>query len=136
MTNNSVLKNKISVVKKYLSNAKHFQKYSQKEIEGRIELKGSVERYLYLVAQSAIDLAEAVVAEKNFRKPSSMRESFYILNEEEIISSEITEKMLDMVGFRNIMAHDYEKIDFSIVYNVLKNRLSDVEKFGRIIDKI
>lgn len=122
------------MVKKYLKNAKYFQKYSQKEIEKRIELKGSVERYLYLVVQSTIDLAEAVGAEKGLRKPSSMRESFYILREEEIISQGLLEIMLNMVGFRNVIAHDYEKIDFGIVYDVLQNKIEDIEKFVKKIE--
>ncbi len=45
MTNNSLIKNRISTVKKYLKNAQYFKKYNRKEIEERIELKGSVEGY-------------------------------------------------------------------------------------------
>jgi len=41
-----------------------------------------------------------------------------------------------MVGFRNIIAHDYEKINFSIVYDVLKNKTRDIEKFLQIIHKL
>ncbi len=136
MTNSLLVENKISVVKKYLKNAQYFKKYSQKEIEKRIELRGSVERYLYLAVQSTIDLAEAVVTDKNFRKPSSMRESFNILEEEKIISQAMVKKMTDMVGFRNIMAHDYEKTDFSIVCDVLNKKLSDIEKFLKVIEKL
>jgi len=34
-----------------------------------------------------------------------------------------------MAGFRNIIAHDYEDVDFGILYDVLQYRLGDVEQF-------
>ncbi|TSC95638.1 MAG: hypothetical protein Athens101410_394 [Parcubacteria group bacterium Athens1014_10] len=129
MTKLSAIENKISAVKKYLKILENYKNYSRKEIERDINIRGAVERYLYLLVQSVIDLAEAIVSAKNFRKPSTMSESFYILNEQKMISNELTEKMARMTGFRNVMAHDYEKIDYDIVYDVLQNRLKDVEEF-------
>ncbi|MEW6408325.1 MAG: DUF86 domain-containing protein [Patescibacteria group bacterium] len=134
MTNISVVENKISAVKKYLKILEDFKKYSQSEIEKNIETKGAVERYLYLATQAAIDLAEAFIAYKNFRKPTTLSENFYILNEEKIISSEITEKMVKMTDFRNIVVHDYEKINYNIVYNILQNNLKNIEEFAKIIE--
>jgi uncharacterized protein YutE (UPF0331/DUF86 family) len=40
-----------------------------------------------------------------------------------------------MVGFRNILAHDYEEINYEIVSDILKNRLADIREFIRIIDE-
>ena len=88
-----------------------------------------MERYLYLVIQATIDLAEAIISYKNLRKPSTMSESFHILREEAIITDEVTDQLVKMTGFRNLIAHDYEKLDYDIVYDVLKNRLSTVETF-------
>lgn len=127
MTNLSVIENKISAVKKYLKILERYKKYSKREIEKNLDIKGAVERYLYLAIQSTIDLAEAVIAFKDFRKPTTMGEAFYILNEEGIIDSELTEKMAKMTGFRNVIAHDYEKIDYDIVYHVLHHELKDIE---------
>ena len=133
MSNRAIIENKISHIRKYLRILDGYQKYSRKKIEGNIDLKGAVERYLYLAAQATIDLSEAAVAYKNFRKPTTMSESFYILNEEKIISNELTEKLVKMTGFRNAVAHDYEKLNYEIVYDVLQNRLKDIEEFiGRI----
>jgi len=129
MTNFSAVENKITAIKKYLSIAKKYQKYSQEEIEKTPDLKGAVERYLYLVCQASIDLAEAVISIKNFRKPTTYRESFKILGEEEILPDEVVEKLIKMAGFRNFIAHDYSEIDYSKVYDVLQNGLNDIEDF-------
>lgn len=129
MTNITVIENKISDIKKYLKILERYQKYSKEEILNNIDINGAVERYLYLAAQATIDLAEAVIAYKNFRKPATLGESFYILNEEGIIDMALKEKLLKMVGFRNIIAHDHGKIDYDIIYKAIHDGAGDIGEF-------
>lgn len=136
MTNLSVIENKISSVRKYLKILDRYKKHSRKKLEGDLDIRGAVERYLYLVVQSAIDLAEALISYKNFRKPTTSGEAFSILEEEDIIDSKLSNNLVKMVGFRNIIAHDYEKVDYDIVYDILKNKLKDIEKFIKKIEKL
>jgi uncharacterized protein YutE (UPF0331/DUF86 family) len=133
MTDLTVIENKISSVRKYLKILERYKQYSQKEIADDIDRRGAVERYLYLVMQASIDLAEAVISYKKSRKPTTMGESFHILHEEEIITPELTGQMVKMTGFRNVIAHDYEKLNYDIVYDVLKNKLQYIDDF---LDKI
>ncbi len=72
MTNLSVIENKISAAQKHLKILERYKKYSEKEIEEDLDIRGAFERYLSLAIQSTIDLAEAVISYKNFRKPSTM----------------------------------------------------------------
>jgi len=136
MTSLSVIENKISSVKKYLKIIDGYKKYSKEEIKNNVDIRGAVERYLYLVAQTTIDLAEAVISYKNFRKPSTMAESFHILKEEAIIPQELTEKMIGMTGFRNAIAHDYDKINYDLVYKVIQEDIKDIKDFIDIVSKI
>lgn len=131
MTNIETIENKISSVRKYLKILENYKKVSSPEIESDINLKGALERYLYLAVQATIDLAEAVISYNNFRKPTVLSESFDILNEEGMISSELTKKLVKMVGFRNIIAHDYEELNYDIVFDVLHNKLNDIEEFSK-----
>lgn len=135
MTNFSIIENKISAAKRYLKILERYKKYSQEELIKNIDLRGAVERYLYLATQATIDLAEAVISFKNLRKPTASSECFYILEEEEIIKRELAEKLVKMVGFRNIIVHDYQKIDYDIMYDILINRLKDIEQFLKLIEK-
>lgn len=129
MSNLTVIETKISQIQKYLKLLERYKKFSQQEIEQNPDLKGALERYLYLATQSALDLGEAVIAFKELRRPGTYTEVFYILYEEELISKDLSERLVNMTKFRNIIAHDYEKVDFGIVYDALKNRLVDIEKF-------
>lgn len=136
MTNLSTIENKISNTQKYIKIAGRYKKYSREKIEKDVDVRGMVERYLYLAAQGAIDLAEAAISFKNFRKPTTMSEAFYILEEEGVIKSKLAEKMVEMVGFRNIISHGYEKVDYDIVYDVLRSGLKEIEKFLKIVSKL
>jgi len=136
MTNFVVIENKISAIKKYLKILERYKKYSREEIEEDVDIRGAVERYLYLASQATIDLAEAVLAYKKLRKPTTMSDTFYILNEENIINKELTEKMVGMTGFRNVIAHDYGKVNYDLVYNILQKDREDIEKFVEIISKL
>ncbi len=46
-----------------------------------------------------------------------------------IIPDTLVKRMVKLVGFRNVMAHDYEKVNYDIVYVVLKTRLQYIEAF-------
>jgi uncharacterized protein YutE (UPF0331/DUF86 family) len=136
MTHYAIIENKISHVRKYLKILERYQKQTQKEIETHVDLRGAVERYLYLVTQATIDLAEAVISFKGFRKPTTLGETFRILTEEKIIGIPLLEKMIQLTGFRNVIAHDYEDINYDILYKVLQNGLNDICQFLEQITKI
>lgn len=131
-----VVENKISAIQKYLHILERYKTYSRKELEDNIDVRGAVERYLYLAVQTAIDLAEAMIAFKRLRKPSTFSESFQILKEADIISAPLAQEMAGMAGFRNIIAHDYEKTNYDIVYAILHERIKDIQTFAVAAGKI
>ena len=134
MTNINVIENKISSVK-ISGDFKNLQKHTAKDLSGDLTLKGAVERYLYLATQATLELGEAFIALRKLRKPSIYSETFEILKEADIIDNELAEKLVNMVGFRNAIAHDYEKLDLDIMCDVLQNKLIDVENFVKSIEK-
>ncbi len=135
MTTIEVIENKISSVKKYLKILVRYKKYSPNEIEENLDLRGAVERYLYLATQATIDLAEAFIAYRGLRKPTTLSDAFYILQEDNIISQELANKMVKMTGFRNAIAHGYENLNYAVVCDVLQNRLKDIEEFLAVVSK-
>jgi uncharacterized protein YutE (UPF0331/DUF86 family) len=129
MTSIDVIENKISAIRKYLSILNRYERFDRQKIENDTDIRGAVERYLYLATQSTIDLAESIIAYKKLRKPTTMAESFHILHEEGIISGELMQKLVQMTGFRNIIAHAYDDLDYDIVFDVLHNGKKDISDF-------
>ncbi|MEE9523802.1 MAG: DUF86 domain-containing protein [Thermodesulfovibrionales bacterium] len=136
MTSFAAIENKISSVRKYLGILERYKKYSREEIDSSIDLRGALERYLYLVIQATIDLAEAVISYKNIRKPSTLSESFVILEEAGIIPSKLMESMVRMTGFRNVVAHDYEELDYDVVLDILHSNLPEIEEFSKKVGNL
>lgn len=73
MTHLAVLENRTSLAKKYLTILGTYSKLTKKQILHDITFRGAIERYLYLAIQSSIDLAEAYISYKKYRKPQNMR---------------------------------------------------------------
>jgi len=97
--------------------------------------RGAVLHYLYLLADGCIVLAEMVIKAKKLRLPQSYAESFDILGERGILPAEFAFNFAAIAGFRNFLAHDYEKIDEGIICREVMQRLEDVEKYLKLIEE-
>ena len=135
MTTINVVESKLREIDEYYSLLLQFRKYSQDEIENSFTLKGSLERYLYLLCQSTLELGEALIAFKGFYRPASYSDIFEILKAKAIITPEMAKKLINMAGFRNAIAHDYKKFDFGIAYSVLMAGIDDIKEFELIVKK-
>jgi len=106
---------------------------SEDQLETNSTKQDSILLNLQRVCESAIDLGTRIIRIKQLGLPESSRDVFAILENAEIISSEISSSMQAMVGFRNIVIHQYEKLDLDIVKDVLENRLDDFYQFNKTI---
>ena len=61
---------------------------------------------------------------------ASPRISWQFSNSLQAISPQVHEAMTRMVQFRNIIVHDYARIDPDIVLAILRNNLKDFRAFG------
>ncbi len=135
MVNINLIINKISLAKKYLALVKKLRKFSFKEVKSDPFISGNVERYLYLLCQSIIDLAETTIASCNFRQPTKAKEAFEILVEEDVIKNDLSNSMQSLVGFRNLLSHEYFALDYKKVYYVLQEQSEETLKFIKAIEK-
>ena len=76
-----------------------------------------------------IDIATHIVVDNNMGNPETLGEAFSILNKEKYLNDDEAKIYRNMVGLRNILSHEYLKIDKRIIYSVLKNNLVDIKKF-------
>ncbi len=88
-----------------------------------------VEYNLFISINMMIDIATHIVVDHNMGKPNTLSEAFDILLQERYIDETDAEIYKNMVGFRNILSHEYIKINKEIVYEILKNNVDDLRKF-------
>lgn len=80
--------------------------------------------------EQAIDLANHLIRREKLGIPNSSRESFLLLRDRGIISAELADSLIRMAHFRNLLVHQYEKMDIDVVCNVIKKKLDDLVRFG------
>src|SRR3989338_7276525 len=85
------------------------------------------ERYLEKIIEASVDLAFLVVKYLKIQIPADISDTevFVALASENVISYELSEKMQNAKGMRNIIAHQYGKIDDEIIFEALS---SEIEK--------
>ena len=89
--------------------------------------RGALLHYLYLLSDSCIVLAELVIKNKGLRIPQSYAESFDILGDNHILDTDFAYRFASIAGFRNFLAHDYEKIDQEMICGQIMASLDDVD---------
>lgn len=88
-----------------------------------------IERTLHLAIETCMDVADHIVADRRLRVPETGAESFEILAEADLMPQALGAALGLMVGFRNILVHDYARLDPAIVMRVLRSDLRDLERF-------
>lgn len=88
---------------------------------------------LIQVIQSCIDMGSHIISDSEWETPSTQAEIFEILVSKKVITKALAKKMIQMVGFRNRIVHEYEKTDMKIVHTVWKKHIADIESFCRAV---
>lgn len=83
--------------------------------------------------EAAISIAMHIVAEEGLGLPQYSREAFELLANHKIIDEKLSKKLQAMVGFRNIAIHDYQKLDLSILKNIIEHNLINLKDFTNIL---
>jgi len=81
----------------------------------------------------SIDMANHLVKDKKLGLPKESRESFTLLERAGIIPADLSKKLHGMIGFRNILVHEYQKLELSVMIDVIENRLGDLADFSTLV---
>lgn len=94
-----------------------------------IDRQESILFNLQMAIQNCIDMAAHIISEEGLGVPSSAGEMFYLLEENGYLDRDITEKMIKAVGFRNIMVHEYGRIDLKQVFQFAQKDVEDLNQY-------
>jgi len=128
MVDRDVALAKINSIQRCLRRIKEITHLDPESID-HIDVQEIVILNLQRAIQGAIDLAAHIVADEGLGVPQELRENFNLLAKKGILSNEIVKQLRKMVGFRNIVMHEYETIDIEVLKSILRNNLKDIEEF-------
>lgn len=81
--------------------------------------------------QLCVDIGAHLIADTNAPSPQNMGETFDRLAAMSYISSSLAARMKAAVGFRNVVIHHYQTVDWEIVHRITHERLDDFREFAR-----
>lgn len=126
---------KLEKLDEYFAYLFEIQNVNKKTFIGDYHFYGLAERYLQLSIEIILDIGKLLIISEHLRKPEDNQDIFTALSERKIISLKLLQELSGIVGFRNILVHDYDKIDREIIYQKLKENLDDFRDFKKEILK-
>ena len=94
-----------------------------------------IERILELLIITAGDIIFHILSVRGEPAPASYRTAFLRAGETGIISEELSKGLALGAGLRNILAHEYEEIDYNILYKSIPTAIKDLTAFMEEISK-
>lgn len=90
---------------------------------------------LQRACETAIDLAMYVVSQRKLGVPQDSRDAFRLLQTSGIIPIDLATRMQHRVGFRNVAAHEYARLNLDVVHAIITKQLDDFRTFSSTIVK-
>jgi uncharacterized protein YutE (UPF0331/DUF86 family) len=129
------MQKRLDKLREYLALLREIGKNAKDDYVNNPLIHGTGERYLHLAAECALDIGNHIVSDQGLGSPGSYREIFFLLGEASVLTPELTNKMQELAGLRNILVHDYSRIDHAITYDVIQNELSWLESYIEAVEK-
>lgn len=122
---------KVAELEGYLSELRQILPESFDEYVRSIEKRRACERILQIAVEAVIDICAMLVQGLRLGLPAEEDDVFDKLAQHGVLSQKMVETLRRMKGFRNILVHEYGRVDDRIVFDVAVNRLGDFEDFKR-----
>ena len=129
MIDKSLVLRKIERIDAYLKQVRQKKDPGFEAFRKDTDLQSIVLFNLIQSIQASIDIGAHIISDSEWGVPGSQSDIFEILAQHKIISKQLSQGMIKMVGFRNRIVHEYEKIDLRIVYEAWRKSIKDIENF-------
>jgi len=125
MVDKTLILRKLSELDEYYNQIREYEKITIVQYSDDWKIQRIIERTLQMMIEACVDIAGHIIADKEYRVAKSYSDTFKVLHDENIVSSELFSALDKMAKFRNIVVHHYDKVDAEIVVGILKKDLKD-----------
>ncbi len=135
MIDRQLLLEKLARLSQYVGYLRDMHGLDYKLLETDFRSRGAVERYMHLSIETVIDIGNEIISSLQLEKPERYRDIPRILVAEKIITARLGKSVDDMIGFRNILVHDYARINLRLEWTFLRSRVKDLRSFANQIKR-
>lgn len=136
MVNKNVLATRLERLREYLDILESIQAIEEDRFVKDPFVYGTAERNLHLAIECLLDIGNHVISDRGYPKPESYADIFRLLAEKEVIPQSLYEELAGMAGFRNVLVHDYLRLDRKKIYQVLCQKLPFLREMGAIFSEM
>lgn len=117
---NEEINYQINEINTYLKDLKIVN--SKKDFLENREKKLATSMALFNILNASIEIGEIIISKNDLDVPLKYRDIFDILHQNKVISKDISIHLKKFVYHRNMLAHQYGKINFEELYELIENK--------------
>ena len=133
MPNWEVIEQHIQNMEEALTELGRYGNISFEEFQRDLSLRWIVEKGLEILIQNLLDIGAHLLASQIKNDWEDYGEVILKLGKHRVIPQAFSDKIKGMAGLRNILIHEYLKIDLDKLFDYLKYRLEDFVLFIQYI---
>ena len=124
---------KLEKIREYLKLLQTLQKIPLEVFLKDFIVQGAVLRYLQIVIECAIDVADVLISERRWSRPRESKETFLLLLQKQVLPESLARRLAEAARFRNFIVHEYDRINLDLVYKHLQEDIADIDSFAKVI---
>jgi len=128
------IREKVNQGEKYLVELESFLKLTDSDFLKDSKNRYALERVFLLLVEEMVDINNHFLRELNI-SINDLKSSFESMGEAGALPKDFAKKIAPLAGVRNILVHQYEKIDLELFLKNLRANLGDFEKYFSAVIK-
>lgn len=127
MVRAEVLQRRIQKIDEYLQLLEKYSSLPIQEFLSDPEHYHSAERLLQICIEATMDMGNHLIADLKLGHADYGSQIPDILADQSLITRELADTWVKMIGLRNILVHDYLDVNHRVIYDILRSRLNDLK---------
>ena len=129
------IETKLAIIRESLTELEKLSQLDQKEFIDDRRNFAVAEHYLRRALEAIFDIAGHIISRYPYnpgKRPSTYKELAKALADKEIVDKKFGKEVLPkMAGYRNRLTHFYDEITQEELYEIISNKLNDIETFAK-----
>lgn len=137
MVDANIVHSRIQRIRKCVSKLKKIARAkTKKELLRDSDAVDIVEHNLQVAIQCVLDIGNHLLADLKAGVPDDHRKIFTMLASHNILPGDLSERLVQMAGLRNVLVHEYMDVDVDMLYRAMTEELGDFEEFIKAVTKV
>ena len=94
------------------------------------------EHNIQMAIQCVLDISNHLLADLKVGVPDDHQKIFSMLATQKILPGDLSDRLSQMAGLRNVLVHEYLDVDLEILYTAMTEELPDFEEFIKAVTKL